>query len=137
MLGSVHPYFFRVNPGYFRVNQFQFVGNDSYVRNDLKKVYCIVFLPHGISLTFIWLLSNGMSHPIVPSIDTLQEINDVPNKSTSSATLNSILIDTNQLKKIQFADKEKERCSLGNKRYREKKKILLNLKDGTAGHRIF
>ena len=80
-----------------------------------------------ISLAFIWLVSNDMSNQIVPSIDTLSEINDVTNESTSSVTLNSILIDTHQLKKIQFADKEKERRSLGNKRYHEKKKILLNL----------
>ena len=123
----MHPGFFRVNPGYFRVNQFPFVGNDSYIRNDLKKVYCIVFLPHCISLTFIWLLSNGMSHPIVPQIDTLLEINHETNDPTSSATLNPVLIDKNQLKNIQFAEKEKQRRSLDNKRYREKKRILLNL----------
>ena len=66
-----------------------------------------------------------MSHPIVPTINMSSEINDETNDTTSSATLNPVMIDPNQLKKIQFAEKEKVRRSLGNKRYREKKKIYL------------
>ena len=68
-----------------------------------------------------------MSHPILPPIDTLSKTNDTTSVPTSSATLNVELLDPNQLKMIHFAEKEKVRRSLGNKRYLEKKKFLLNL----------
>ena len=68
-----------------------------------------------------------MSHPNLPPIDTSSETNDANSVPTSSATLNVESLVPTQLKMLDFAEKEKVRRRLCNKRHYEKQKSLHNL----------
>ena len=67
-----------------------------------------------------------MSLPIGSPANLGNDVNDKTNKPTSFDISKSVVTGGNELKKISFADKEKERRSRANKRFWDNKKILRN-----------